>query len=450
MKRLFGTDGIRGQANCYPITPEIALQLGKAIGHVFQAFDVRQRRVLIGKDTRLSGYMLETALTSGLVSDGMEVFLVGPMPTPAVAHLTRSTGAAVGIMLTASHNPYDDNGIKLFDRSGFKLSDELEAAIETHVLSGDLGSEHIRSELIGKAHRIADARGRYIEFAKSTIGNQDLSGVKAVLACATGAAYFVAPLIFKELGAQVVKVNAEPDGYNINNNCGALHPEHVSTLVREHQADVGIALDGDADRVIFCDREGRIVDGDRILAMCALDFKTRGALAHDTLVVTTMSNLGLHEAMTRNGIRVLTTDVGDRNVIARMRAEGCTLGGEKAGHLIFLDHVTTGDGIIGALQVLKLMKQQGRSLADLAEVMTEYPQKLVSLNVAERKPLDELAHLQEALRQCTEALGDSGRVVVRYSGTESKIRLLVEAREAGDVARWIEALEDAVKRDLGS
>ncbi len=448
MERLFGTDGIRGRANYHPITPEVALQAGKAIAHVFGASGHGSRRAVLGKDTRLSGYMLETALTSGLVSMGMDVFLVGVLPTPAVARLTRSMAATVGIMLTASHNPFDDNGIKIFDGEGFKLSDDLEAAIERHVLNGDLTGEHIRSDIMGKAYRIEDARGRYIEFAKSTIGNQNLSGLHIVLDCSNGAAFRIGPWIFEELGAKVVKAYTSPDGYNINNGCGALHPGTVGALVCQHGADVGIALDGDADRVIFTDASGAVVDGDRILAMCAIDFHERGLLREATLVVTSMSNLGLHEAMARRGIRVVTTDVGDRHVIEAMRASGCNLGGEKSGHVIFMDYATTGDGIITALQVLRLMKRTGRTLAELADCMTEYPQRLVSFSVPERVPLDTLPEVVAELDRARAALGDGGRVVVRYSGTEPKVRVLVEARSAVDVERWTGRLVEVLRREL--
>jgi phosphoglucosamine mutase len=450
MDRLFGTDGIRGQANCYPITAEVALQVGKAIGHAFKATGHGSRRAVIGKDTRLSGYMLETALTSGLVSVGMDVLLVGPVPTPAVAHLTRSMAADVGIMLTASHNPFDDNGVKIFGANGFKISDAIESDITRHVFSGELNCEHIRSDQLGKAYRIDDARGRYIEFAKSTIRNRDFSGMKVVLDCANGAAYFIAPLIFKELGATVIKTYVEPDGYNINNGCGALHPGTMAKTVVDQKADVGIAFDGDADRVIFCDAKGNVVDGDRILAMCALDFKERGVLANNTMVVTTMSNLGLYEAMHRADIQVDTTDVGDRLVIERMHETGANVGGEKSGHVILMDYATTGDGIITALQLIRLMKQKQATLAELANCMVEYPQKLVSLKVKEKKPLDRLPNLMRAMGLCKKDLGTHGRLIVRYSGTEDKIRLLVESKSSKQVDMWIEKLTRVVKKELGT
>ena len=448
MDRLFGTDGIRGRANCYPITPEVALQVGKALGHALGASGHGSCKAVIGKDTRLSGYMLETALTSGLVSMGVDVMLVGPVPTPAVAHLTRSMDADVGLMITASHNAFDDNGIKIFGSNGFKISDDIEAEITRHIQSGELSSEHIRSDQLGKAYRIEDARGRYIEFAKSTLKNQDLEGLKIVMDCANGAAYFIAPLIFKELGAEVIKAFVEPDGYNINNGCGAMHPGTVGKLVRKEKADVGIAFDGDADRIIFCDAKGKVVDGDRVLAMCALDFKERGQLVNNTLVATTMSNLGLIEAMQRAGIKVDITDVGDRQVIDRMRKNGSNVGGEKSGHVILMDYATTGDGIITALQVLAMLKKNNTTLARLADCMTEYPQQLVSLKVKVKKPIQSLPTLTRGMEETRLDLGTQGRMIVRYSGTENKIRLLVEAPSVRTVDRWIKALTRAVEKDL--
>ena len=447
MRELFGTDGIRGQANRHPITPEVALQLGKVVAHVFGSSGHGSKRTVIGKDTRLSGYMLETALTSGLVAMGMDVFLVGPVPTPAVAQLTRSMAANVGIMLTASHNPYDDNGIKIFDDQGFKLPDEIEERIEEQILSGALTSEHIRSADLGKAYRVEDARGRYIEHAKSAIGNHNLRGLKVVLDCANGASYQVGPWMLKELGAEVIKTHAEPDGYNINTDCGALHPEVVGALVQQHGADIGIAFDGDADRVVFTDADGRVVSGDRILAMCALDLQARQQLRHDTLVVTCMSNLGLHEAMKRAGIRIVATKVGDRYVIEEMRANGYNLGGENCGHVIFLDYATTGDGIVTALQVLRLMKLAGQPLAKLAGCMTEYPHSEASFAVIDNPPLEDLPRLQRVLCDFQETLNGKGRTLVRYSGTEDKVRLMVEAVDMHAVEEWIAKLEAALQQE---
>lgn len=449
MDSLFGTDGIRGQANKFPVNADLALKLGKALGKQLKACGNSSARAVIGKDTRLSGYMLETALTSGLVSSGVDVFLVGPVPTPAVAHLTRSLASDVGIMLTASHNPYDDNGIKLFSPHGYKLDDSEEEEITRLILETDLTTDHIRSDQLGRAYRLEDARGRYIEFAKSTIGNEKLSSFKVVLDCANGAAYDLGPWIFRELGAQVIKTGVTPDGLNINAECGALHPDKVAQLVVEHKADIGIALDGDADRVIFADANGTIVDGDHVLAACAIALKQRGQLTKDTVVVTSMSNMGLHDAMRRHNIHVEITDVGDRYVIDAMRKKDLALGGEKSGHLIFHNHATTGDGIISALQVIQIMKQEGKSLAQLAECMTEYPQKMVSLKVKEKRPINEVPKLSEAIKTCEEALQHTGRVIVRYSGTEHKIRLLVEASESTLVEEWIEKLTQTVTETLG-
>lgn len=450
MGALFGTDGIRGEANTYPITPEVALRVGKALARILSEGGGRTRRVVIGKDTRLSGYMLESALTSGLVAHGMNVYLVGPVPTPAVAHLTRSMAACAGIMLTASHNPYQDNGIKIFDRDGFKLSDEAEMRIEKWVLGNEGLDDSHGSHVIGKAQRVEDARGRYIEFAKSTIDNRDLEGLKIVLDCANGAGYLIGPWIFKELGAEVVKTHVLPDGYNINEQCGATHPETVAEAVCQHGADLGIAFDGDADRVVFTDAQGKVTDGDRVLLMCALDFKRRGMLRKDTLVVTSMSNLGLHDAAAKAGIRIDVTDVGDRYVIDRMRECDYTLGGEKSGHLIFSNYATTGDGIISALQVLKLMKAGNKSLAELADCMTEYPQKLVNVKVREKRPIDELAGVQFAATECRRDLGDAGRLILRYSGTEKKLRILVEAKEEAKVERWTAQIAQAAKKEIGA
>jgi len=449
MQKLFGTDGIRGQANRFPVHAELALKLGKALGKQLRAQGYGSTRAVIGKDTRLSGYMLETAITSGLVSAGCDVFLVGPVPTPAVAHLTRSLAADVGIMLTASHNPYDDNGIKIFSPLGYKLEDEAEEALTRLILENDLNTDDIRSDQLGKAYRLDDARGRYIEFAKSTIDNAKLSGYKVVMDCANGAAYDIGPWIFRELGAAITKTGVAPDGLNINTECGAMHPERMAQLVKEQGADIGIALDGDADRVIFADANGSIVDGDHVLAACAIAFKKRGLLARDTLVVTSMSNLGLHDAMRRHGIAVEVTDVGDRYVIDAMRKGGYSLGGEKSGHLIFHNHATTGDGIISALQVMRVMKQEGKTLAELADCMTEYPQRLVSLKVKEKRPVHEVPVLAAAIRACEAELKEAGRVIVRYSGTEPKIRLLVEASESALVEHWIERLTQAVAEGLG-
>jgi phosphoglucosamine mutase len=447
--KLFGTDGIRGRVNEFPITAEVALRMGKAVAKVLHSSGQNRNRVIVGKDTRISGYMLESALTSGLVSMGMDVFLVGPMPTPAVAHLTKSMGAAAGIMITASHNPYEDNGIKIFGPDGYKLSDDLEALIERQIMGDEPEPPPLHPKLIGKAHRIDDARGRYIEFAKQTADNIPLHGLKIVVDCGHGAAYFIAPLIFKELGAEVITTGNHPDGLNINAGCGALHPEHAGELVRRHHADLGISFDGDADRVIFTDASGEVVSGDRILALCAIGLKSQGKLRHDTLVATVMSNLGLIEAMAEHGIKVECSAVGDRNVIDCMRKNGYSFGGENSGHLIFADHVTTGDGILSALQVLRLMRERKTSLAELATVMHEYPTQLSNMVVASKPPLDSLPRLQELMKLATSEFGSHGRHLIRYSGTENKIRVLVEHREREQVKNWVARFSTAIHEEIG-
>lgn len=447
--KLFGTDGIRGRVNEFPITAEVALRMGKAVANVLRSSGPNRNRVLIGKDTRISGYMLETALTSGLVSMGMDVFLVGPLPTPAVAHLTKSMGAAAGIMITASHNPYEDNGMKIFGPDGYKLGDALEELIERHIMGDEPESAPLPPGKIGKAHRIDDARGRYIEFAKHTADNIPLHGLKIVVDCGHGAAYFIAPLIFKELGAEVITTGIAPDGLNINHECGALHPQHAGELVRKHNADLGISFDGDADRVIFTDANGQVVSGDRILGLCAIGMKEQGKLKHDTLVATVMSNLGLIEAMKKQGIRVETTAVGDRSVIECMRKHGYSFGGENSGHLIFGDHVTTGDGILSALQVLCMIRERGATLAQLSSVMHEYPTELANMPVPAKPPLDSLPKLQKLMLQATAEFGDSGRHLIRYSGTENKIRVLVEHREIQAVRSWVARFSDAIHEEIG-
>ena len=448
MKKLFGTDGIRGKANHYPITAELALLLGKATAHVFEATGLGLRKAILGKDTRLSGYMLENAITSGMLSMGMDVIAVGPMPTPAVAHLTKSMGASCGIMITASHNPAEDNGIKIFGHDGFKLPDEIELEIEKHILSNELNSDSVSHSKIGKAYRIDDARGRYIEFAKSSINNHSLKGLKIVLDCANGAAYSMAPLIFQELGAEVIVTSATPDGHNINDGCGATYSRHAAALVKEYNADLSVSLDGDADRVIFCDAAGNEINGDRLIGMVALDFKQRGRLAGDSVVVTSMSNLGLIKAMEKAEINVIQTDVGDRYVIEEMRKNDFNLGGEQSGHIIFMDYATTGDGIITALHVLKQMTKKNKSLAELADFMDVYPQRLEGIMVQEKIPIEQVPALRDTIKDCEKALDGFGRTVVRYSGTENKIRILVEAEKQKDVDFWTEKLCDTAKKEL--
>jgi phosphoglucosamine mutase len=447
--KLFGTDGIRGRVNEFPITADVSLRMGKAVASVLRSSGPNRNRVLVGKDTRISGYMLETALTSGLVSMGMDVFMVGPLPTPAVAHLTKSMGAAAGIMITASHNPYEDNGMKIFGPDGYKLSDQLEGHIERHIMGEEPEAPPLPTRQIGKAHRIDDARGRYIEFAKQTADNIPLHGLKVVVDCGHGAAYFIAPLIFKELGAEVITTGTQPDGLNINSGCGALHPENAGELVRRHNADLGISFDGDADRVIFTDANGQVVSGDRILALCAIGLKERGRLANDTLVATVMSNLGMREAMAEQGIKLEITGVGDRNVIECMRAGGHSFGGENSGHLIFAEYATTGDGILSALQVLRLMHDRNSTLAQLAAVFNEYPSQMANIPVPAKPGLDTLSKLKRLMKKADSEFGENGRHLIRYSGTENKIRVLVEHRDIEQCRAWVSKFATVIREEIG-
>ncbi|AEH43959.1 phosphoglucosamine mutase [Thermodesulfatator indicus DSM 15286] len=448
MGRLFGTDGIRGKANKWPMTPEVALQVGRAVGYIFKNHHGRQK-ILIGKDTRLSGYLLETAIASGLCSMGAEAIFVGPLPTPAIAFLTVDMRCDAGIVISASHNPYYDNGIKIFGSDGFKLSDELEEKIEDMVLNDTIASFRVENEEIGKAYRIEDAPGRYIVHLKNTFPREEnLEGIKIVLDCANGAAYKVAPSVFEELGAEVVKIGVSPNGLNINENCGALCPENLSRLVRDNNAHLGLALDGDADRLIVVDEKGNIIDGDQILALCALEMKKEGRLKGDAVVATVMSNMGLEKALEKMGLRLLRTKVGDRFVVEAMRSKGYNLGGEQSGHIIFLDHSTTGDGILAALQVLSIMKKAGKPLSELANLVEKYPQILVNVKVRERVPKDEIPGLNELIVKIEKELGEEGRVLIRPSGTEPKYRVMVEGLDEEKIKIYAEELAAHIKAKL--
>ena len=391
--------------------------------------------------------MLETALTSGLVSEGARVLLTGPVPTPAVAHLTKSMACDAGIMLTASHNPYADNGIKIFGPDGYKLNDALEEEVEKIILGDQPAPTGVR---LGKSFRIDDATGRYIEFAKSSIGSQNLSGLKVVVDCAHGAGYFVGPLIFEELGAEVIKLGTSPDGYNINEGFGSLHPEKAAERVIAEKADIGICLDGDADRVIFIDGNGDVISGDRVLCLCAKALKEKGKLRGNTLVSTVMSNLGLRDALAADGIDFIATHVGDRHVLERMREGNFNLGGENSGHLIFSDFATTGDGIVSALMVLSFIQDTGKTLAELADCMSEYPQLLVNLPVSEKPPLEEVPEITAAIAAANVAFGENGRTLVRYSGTEKKLRVLVEAKDSALAESQSAAIVASVKNTIGA
>jgi len=448
-KRLFGTDGIRGRVNEFPITAEVALRAGKAVAQVLRAASPDGNRVIVGKDTRLSGDMLEAALTAGLVSMGMDVYLADPMPTPAVALLTKEMDAAAGIVLTASHNPFEDNGLKIFGPDGYKLNDELEALVERHILGEEPEATAVSPASIGRIHRIDDAAERFAQSAKQAAGFPSLGGLKVVVDCGHGAAWQIAPQLFRDLGAEVIATGVDPDGLNINAECGALYPQKAGELVREHGADLGVSFDGDADRVIFTDAEGQVISGDCILGLAAIALKEQGKLREHTLVCTVMSNLGLHEAMKRHGIAMEVTAVGDRHVLERIREKGCSFGGENSGHLIFADHATTGDGILSALLVLRMMREKGASLRELASVVEEYPSRLVNLPVRDKPPISTLPKLTALMEEADDAFGSNGRQLIRYSGTEKKIRIMVEHRDAAEVDRWIGKFSEVVKAEIG-
>ena len=445
-KKLFGTDGVRGVANIFPMTTEMAMQLGRAAAYIFKD-GPKRHRIVIGKDTRLSGYMIENALAAGICSMGVDVLLVGPLPTPGIAFITSSMRADAGVVISASHNPYQDNGIKFFSRDGFKLPDQTELQIEELIFSKKIDSLRPTADEVGKAFRLDDARGRYIVFLKNSFPKDlDLKGLRIVLDCANGAAYKLAPAVLEELGAEVLPLGVSPNGVNINAGCGSLHPEVISEAVRESRAHLGMALDGDADRVIFVDEFGHEVDGDHIMAICGTHLLQKNQLTKNTLVATVMSNMGLDIAIRHAGGRVVKTAVGDRYVVEEMLRHGYNLGGEQSGHMIFLDHNTTGDGVISALQVLAIMQRTGKPLSELARVMIALPQVLVNVRVQERRDIAEVPEVQKAISAAEEKLGDAGRVLVRYSGTEPLLRVMLEGQDkymitemANDIGRVIEA-----------
>ncbi len=444
-RRLFGTDGVRGVANIYPMTAEVALQLGRALAYVIKTGPGKER-IVVGKDTRLSGYLLEYAITAGICSMGVDALLLGPLPTPGIAFITSSMRADAGVVISASHNPYQDNGIKFFSGDGFKLPDEIEAHIEKLMTDQDVEEARPTATDIGQAFRIDDARGRYISFLKSTFPKElELDGLKIVVDCAHGATYKVAPEVFAELGAEIIPLGVRPNGKNINRLCGATHPEGMATLVKKYRADLGVAFDGDGDRVIMVDHQGQIVNGDHILSISALDLHRRGKLRRKAVVGTVMSNLGLEVALKKSGCRLLRAPVGDRYVVEAMLHGGYNLGGEQSGHLIFLDHTTTGDGIITALQVLAVMLREDKSLADLARVMETFPQVLVNLQVKERRDFKTLPGAIKAIQAAEKHLGDQGRLLVRYSGTEPLLRIMTE----GENLQEIEGVAQELAHTLG-
>jgi phosphoglucosamine mutase len=449
MRKLFGTDGVRGVANEEPMTGEMAMRIGRAAAYLFRNKQGRHR-IVVGKDTRLSGYMLETALASGICSMGGDVLLVGPLPTPGIAFITVDMRADAGVVISASHNPFSDNGIKIFSGNGFKLPDEMEQRIEELIFSGKLERVRPTGREVGKAFRIDDAMGRYAVFLKHTFPEHlTLEGLKIVVDCAHGAAYRVAPTVLEELGAEVTCVGVEPDGENINLNCGSLHPELISGLVREKGADLGFTLDGDADRAIFTDQTGKVIDGDHIMAICALDMMQEGRLKKNTLVATVMSNMGLEMVIKKAGGSMVRAAVGDRYVVEEMLKGGYNLGGEQSGHIVFLDHNTTGDGMLTALQVLAVMQKKGASLAELAEVMKVFPQTQRSVRVKAKKDLSQISQIQRMIKDCERELGEQGRIVVRYSGTEPLLRIMIEGENEEKITRMADAMVETAQGALG-
>ncbi len=448
-RKYFGTDGIRGVAGSSPLDPETLVRLGKAVAKVFMK-DQRKHRILIGKDTRLSGYMIESSLAAGITAMGADLMLCGPVPTPGVAYLTKSMRADAGIMISASHNPFEDNGIKIFGSDGFKLADELELEIEQLLEPGVLDGA-IDSTQIGKATRINDAVGRYTVYLKENFPREcSLEGLKIGLDCANGAAYVVGPQTCSELGADVVSRGVSPSGRNINAGFGSLYPEVVGKLVTEQNLNLGIALDGDADRCILVDEKGRVLDGDIALAICAIDMKERGLLKNDLVVATQMSNLGLEKLLNAHGLQVVRTGVGDRAVLEEMIRQGCQIGGEQSGHTIFSDYATTGDGLLTALMVMSVMCRKERPLSELASRFVAFPQKLINIKVSQRPDLSTIEPLVRAIEQKEQELGTTGRVLVRYSGTENKARVMVECEDEDACKRHASDLAEIIEREIGA
>ena len=455
-KKIFGTDGVRGMANIEPVTAETALKLGRAAAHVFKNLESQSRgrgkhKIVIGKDTRLSGYMLENAISSGILSMGVDVLFIGPLPTPGVAYATRSLRADAGLVITASHNPYTDNGIKFFRADGYKLDDKIEGEIENLVFTGEIENVRPSSEHIGQAVRVDDALGRYIEFAKAGFPRGlTLEGMKIVLDCGHGAAYKSSPSVLRELGAEVLVFNNRPDGKNINEGCGSMHPEAMCKKVAECGADIGIAHDGDADRVLLCDETGRLIDGDDIMAIATLEMLAEKTLVKKTLVSTVMSNAGLEAAIKKAGGKMLRTPVGDKNVIDEMLRQGFNFGGEQSGHLIFRDFSTTGDGLVAALQILRIMKAKDTPLSKLAKCWTRFPQLVTNVKVREKKPFDQLDGVSKLVADAEKKLSAlGGRLLLRYSGTEPKARLLVEGRDAKVLVAWSKKICREIERQIG-
>jgi phosphoglucosamine mutase len=456
-KKIFGTDGVRGIANVEPVTAETALKLGRAAAHVFTQLNPRtipegaRPKIVLGKDTRLSGYMLENALVAGITSLGVDVLIIGPLPTPGVAYITRSLRADAGIVLSASHNPYEDNGIKFFRHDGYKLDDQIEEKIEQLVFTGEIDSIRPTAGKIGRAARIDDALGRYVEFAKASFPRRmSLEEMRIAVDVANGAAYKSTPCILRELGAEVTLAHNEPNGMNINARCGSTFPQEIQRLVKETSANVGITHDGDADRVLLCDENGDIVDGDEILAIASVNLLRTHGLEQNTLVATVMSNFGLDETIAAAGGKVIRTKVGDRYVIEEMVQQKLNLGGEQSGHIIFRDFTTTGDGIISALQILRIMHETGTPLSKLKTCLKKYPQAQRDLVVKAKPPIEELREVVRLRDEVERELGGKGRVLLRYSGTEPKIRLLIEGREFEKIDKQANRIADAIQDAIGA
>ncbi len=453
MGKLFGTDGVRGMANMGNMTAEQALEIGRAVAYVCKEYHKgkgSRPRIVIGKDTRLSGYMLESALTAGVCSMGVDVLLLGPLPTPGVAFITQDMRADAGIVISASHNPYHDNGIKIFSRTGYKLPDAEENEMERLISERTLRDIRSTEDDIGKAKRIDDAIGRYIVFCKNTFPDeQTLDGMKIVLDCANGASYKVAPTIFSELGAAVTAIHVSPNGMNINDSCGSQHTGDIRAKVLATGAHVGLAFDGDADRLIVVDETGTELSGDQIMAICAVHYKKKGLLKHNKVVGTVMSNVGFLAAMKEQGVDVAITPVGDRYVLERMIEDDAVLGGEASGHMIFHNHHSTGDGIIAALQLLAIMRETGKPLSELAKVMRVFPQKLINFDVTQKPPLENIPEIQKAVKKAEAELGDKGRVLIRYSGTQPMCRVMVEGPTDEMTSRLAEELTAVVKKYIG-
>lgn len=450
MRNLFGTDGIRGVANVHPMTVEVALQLGKGCAYIFKDKN-RRHKIIVGKDTRLSGYMIETAITAGICSMGGDVLLVGPLPTPGIIFLTTSMRADAGIVISASDNAYQDNGIKIFSGNGFKLPDRMEERIESLMFSEELSSSMVTANKVGRTFRIDDAIGRYIVFLKNTFPHElTLDGLRIILDCAHGATYKVAPSVFEELGAEVTLLGAKPNGENINKNCGALYPGLVSAKVREKKADLGVSFNGDGDRVVFVDESGEIVNGDQIMAICASRMFKEKRLKKNTLVTTVMSNMGLEVSMRQKGICLIRTQVGDRYVVEEMVKRGCNFGGEQSGHLIFLDHNPTGDGILTALQLLAIMQKEEKSLSDLSDIMDLYPQRLVNVRIRERRRLEEFPAVIQQMKKVETKLGEKGRLLVRFSGTEPLVRVMVEGENEKEIQTLAEETAGVIEKEFNA